>query len=315
VGKEQRVSALGGADAGEYKRTRQGIVLHKVVFKAKRPGRNTRDFLYPSSSGPRSAIARKSMSEAVTTDLAARLARDRFASGFERSVRPLVEGGKTDLKGRNVSRNHVLADSRIRVILNDIRDVGRTSSYLNPDQEAACTEFVCSLTGAEAGSHLAAELIRNITGKGSLEHFARLMHEICDGRENLRFGLADVNTAVSNEFDPVIVDGRLHPRSQRISDAVRELAHNRLISPEQCFDSLAITRDRATGHYVTSNAIKTGSDIGSRTAIDHFAPPVSFASLPRSYSVDLGRAGPSSLAPMPSEMFHHPSRPASDAME
>jgi hypothetical protein len=57
------------------------------------------------------------MTERTTEKLHERISTGEAASTIARSALPLEKGGKTVLKAKKISRNHILADSRIRVIL------------------------------------------------------------------------------------------------------------------------------------------------------------------------------------------------------
>ena len=284
-----------------------------AVFEGRRGvGRNKRDFIYPSEIGPRSANARGTMGAEVTSDLAASIPRDSLASSVARGVRPLRAGGRTELKARNVSRNHILADSRIRIML---ETVYARPGPLTAPQQAAVEELFHSLAGSEVGADLHDRFIdaRDRRSRAGLDE---VVNEACEGRENLRFGLADINTAVSNEFDPIVIDGRLDERSARIRDAVLDLSRTRLIEHGSAFDALAVTKDRATHEDVTSTALRSSTlarDTGSRTVIDPFARPFNESRLARRQSIDLGRPSEAAAsARAPAREWHHGSLGGTD---
>jgi hypothetical protein len=313
----------GSAATGLQGRSLRGRFVPEGPARSTRTGawgRDSKHFAYPSEIGPRSSNKRKGMDEAVTTDVIARLDSDPFSSSDARSVRPLA-GGKVKLKKAGMSRNHILADSRIRIIIEEIYDHPKRHARENLP---AIREFFQSLVGDAQGDALS-ESFQNARTRGDLN---AAVDEAAEGRVNLRIGNAMINSKVSNEFDPVVVDGRLSRDSARIRDAVIALQAKRLISFKSGFDALAVTKDRATGKDVTSTVLKSatlGTATGSRTRIDPFAVP---ADAPRRrYSVDLGvldGAAAAAAAAREAEArgakrrktgasdFHYLSRPATD---
>ena len=180
--------------------------------------RNNSRFLYPSSGGERPVKKRKTMGADVTDDLVARGPNDPFTPSIARSVAPLTEGGKAALKEHQASRNHILADSRIRVILESIA-TGDKAKVVKADgtKRRALERFFVALNGPERGRDLFNRYMTSMDRGREVR--AGIIHEVAAGRENLRFGHADIKTAVSNEFDQVVDDGRRDPPSIDIRDA------------------------------------------------------------------------------------------------
>jgi len=117
---------------------------------------------------------------------------------------------------------------------------------------------------------------------------------------------------ITNEFDPVIVDGKLDPRSYKIRDAVIGLGQTGLIETKMVLDSLAVTKDRATGEDVTSTVLKTSTmneETGSRAMIDQMAGPANTRKRARSASIDLGKPAKRVAVQQATREFQNLSRP------
>ena len=186
-------TGLGVSDGGIRLRSR--VVLRTTILKEKRSGfRDKKKFAYPSTEGERPAAPRKPMGTDVTNDLIARGPKDPFRSSKARSAEPLQKGKKTQLKKQGISRNHILADSRIRLILLKMaRKVG--GAKIRAREKAALQKFLESLSGAKTGRAQVRKFIK-FSAKSDLTALDDLSHEIAAGRENLRFGDADINTVI-----------------------------------------------------------------------------------------------------------------------
>ena len=125
------------SESGRQLRSR--VVLETTILKEKRSFRDQANYIYPSTSGERSAEARKGMGDDVTRDLMDRGPRDPFTPSVARSVEPLKEGEKPALKKRGVSRNHILADSRIRVMLEKIATGNKATALKSAGPERNCS--------------------------------------------------------------------------------------------------------------------------------------------------------------------------------
>jgi hypothetical protein len=311
------IAQLSGAKRGregesEERTLRSGTVLKTTILKEKPSFRDDANYIYPSTSGERSSEARRGMGEDVTRDLMDRGPRDPFTPSIARSVESLREGEKPALKKRGVSRNHVLADSRIRVMLEKIASGSKANALKSagPERESL-QRFFEAISGKEVGGK---QLERFIEALGPGKSAARneVIHEVAGGRENLRFGHADINTVVSNEFDPVVVDRRLDPRSMEIRDAVIGLGHKGLIEPKMVLDALSVTKDRFTHQDVTSTVLESlhiNERTGSRTEIDHFAAAANPFKIERSRSFDFGKPSEKPSVMQPAREFHYQSRP------
>jgi hypothetical protein len=257
------------------------------------------------------------MTSEVTHNLIQSRRGDPFTSSISRAVEPL-KGGKPELKKHSVARDHILADSRIRAILGSIfeRLKGTQTDLTKSDpQHKSLVKFFESLCGKETGEDVCLKF-EEACRSSWLNDANEAIDIAANGLENLRFGVAEINTKVDNEFDPVVVDGRLDPRSMAVRDAVIGLAQSGLVSFEKALDATAVTKDRLTHQDVSSTVLERSSlntRTKTRTRIDPFAPPANRASFPRSRSIDLGR--PSDLHPTnpvqePSSEFHYLSRAA-----
>ena len=281
------------------------------------------------------------MGEEVTRDLFARGPADPFTPSIARSIKPLREPPNPVRRGRKkvvtaldkprnenfemkkagVSRNHILADSRIRVILEKIAADPKKARALQSDgpKRKALVNFFEALSGKEPGTKQAESFIEALRTKNTARRKLAI-DAVAEGRENLKLGNAPVNTAISNEFDPVIVDGRLDPRSMKIRDATIALGAKGvgLIGPRRIWSTLSVTKDRFTHQDVSSSVISSRNNkTETRTVIDHFAGPANPFRHTRSRSIDLGSLGDKSRLSsnvrwpevVPSREFHHLSRP------
>ena len=257
------------------------------------------------------------MGQDVTRDLVGRNAHDPFTSTVSRAAQSLTDRDTTALRANNASRNHVLADSRIRTILEGIA-TGEKANLLkeNGRERNAVKRFFTALSGGDAGERLFAAYVESI-GASRLDRM-NILHDVAAGRENLRIGLSDINTAVSNEFDPVVVDRRLDPRSMEIRDAVISLGHAGLIEATTMLEALAVTKDRFTHEDVTSTVMERRSineRTGSRTVIDPFAAASRTSDRPRSRSIDFGQSSELHQIRAPAREFHYTSRPGGPSIE
>jgi hypothetical protein len=328
---------------------RSRAVEEKTILKQSRSFRDKVHYVYPSSSGPRSAETRKAMGPDVTRDLFNRNHSDPFTPAIARSVKPLSkddtrhlvyrDGKKPStkankprdenfqLKQAGASRNHILADSRIRVMLESIAKGDKVKALQsNGKERKALVNFFEAISGKGPGTEQAERFIKALWSGNKKERNSAI-DDVTLGRENLRFGHADVNGKISNEFDPVIVDGRLDPRSMKIRDAVIGLGSQEvgLLKSQKknkktvtVLDVLAVTKDRFTHQDVSSSVISSRNNkMETRTRIDHFAGPANPFRRTRSHSIDLGSLGDkprlSSNVRLPevarSPEFHHLSRP------
>ena len=80
------------------RKLRNRVVPETTILKENRSFRDHANYIYPSSSGERSAEARKGMGDEVTRDLMNRGPSDPFTPSVARSVEPLKEGEKPALK-------------------------------------------------------------------------------------------------------------------------------------------------------------------------------------------------------------------------
>lgn len=330
-------------------------VTEKTILKQSRSFRDKVHYVYPSSSGPRSAEPRKAMGLNVTRDLFNRNPTDPFTPPIARSVKPLSKDDTRDqgfrdrkkpstkankrrdknfqLEQAGAARNHILADSRIRVVLESIARGDKVKALQSDGKERkALVNFFEALSGKGPGTEQAERFIKALrTGNKKQRNSA--IDDATLGRENLRFGHAEVNGKISNEFDPVIVDGRLDPRSLKIRDAVIGLGSvevgllkSRKVNKKTVtvLDVLAVTKDKFTHQDVSSSVISGRNDkMETRTVIDQFAGPANPFRRTRSHSIDLGSLGDkprlTSNVRLPevvrSSEFHHLSRPGIPELE
>jgi hypothetical protein len=267
-------AARGGSDISPGA-LRSGRIRSSTLSKKVRnfTGRNTAKAIYTDlGKYPRSSTKRRPMNAELTKDLLA----EGFQSAVSRSVVNL-KTGKTELKPNNAARNHILADSRIKNMLDHIftnkdKPANKIDSVSErQSKRKALLRFFTALSSDEDGARLHGEF-RNVRTRSAYEI---ILHETSEGRRNLRIGLADVNGLVSNTFDPIVIDGRFSKESQEIHDAVMELSRVGHIPFGMALDSLAITRDINTHHHITSTVIRTNNNtvVESRTPLDRTAPP------------------------------------------
>jgi len=296
-------------------RTRDALSKKKTRFS----GRNTADYLYPSDRGAASGPSRKAMSSDITKGMRERAAADVTATSLSRHIVPLSADPfappTPELKSRGVARDHILADSRIRGLLSETYHGNSANAVDDGRKSAALTRFFTALAGEAQGADLS-ERFRNACRTRNADARDAVIHEAADGLVNLRFGNADINTVVSNEFDPVVIDGRLTEESMEIRDATIGLAEAGLVGIRTVSDALSVTKDRHTHEDVTSTVMRGATiagQTGSRTVIDSFALPKDRRMFTRRNSLppeDTGR--PASRAMAPAREFHHSARQADD---
>lgn len=263
--------------------------------------RNTELFVYTSSLGKKATFERRGMSKNVTRDLAARAPFDRLSSTDERRLQLLERRtpanpfgrGESALKNQGLSRNHILADSRIRVAFDEIVKKLEAQST-TPEAEAAIKDFFVALAGKDEGEIINNQFREAINSKNQRMQ-KKAIYAAANGRENLRIGDAATNTVISNHFDPIIIDGRDSVRTRKIRDAFIELGRVRLISTQSVLDGLAVVKDRATHQDVTSTVIESlaiNERTSTRTRIDRFALPKDESNQPRSRTIEEGTSAP-----------------------
>jgi hypothetical protein len=287
-------------------------VPQTTILQERRSFRDTRRFFYPSSVGELLVEKRKAMGPEVTNDLVARGPKDPFTPSIARLKVPLTKTGKEKLEKHKPTRNHILADSRIRVILESIATGDKAKVVqANGPKRMVLERFFVALNGSNRGRDLFNRYVASMDlGR---EVRAGILHEVAAGRENLRFGHADINKAVSNEFDPVVVDGRLDPRSMEIRDAMIDLVAKGLVDFMTVRNALAVTKDKFTHQDVTSTVLESrniNESTGSRTVIDPFAGQANPLRMTRSRSIDFGQASDRPAFKQNAREFHYTSRPA-----
>jgi len=285
-------------------------------------GRNDSELNFPSGYGERSAVPRGAMPPAVSQRLNERtLNEPSSSSSIARSVRSLTEEGKTELQANNASRNHILADSRIRVILDKVRTArSGQRDGLTIEQRTAVCRFIEAMT-EESGEQRFDELEKayDEADKQLLHANANLKtvyDSIANGVGNIRYGDARTNGDVSNAADYDVMDNRLTARSDRVRNAVLELSRNGLIGHGDAFDSLGVPREKGTNLDVTSSATSSSglSTTGVRARIDPFEAPVSDERFQRRHSFTASGPPPLDLLSgsetyqAPYQDWHHTSR-------
>ena len=167
------------------------------------------------------------------------------------------------LSDAQASRNHILADSSINALLHTAYASGNPST---PAQDAAVRGFLRSVAGDDDAAYQgalaswnAAQAARGTSA--ARDHLHSAVHTISLARGNLRFGDASTNEAISNAFDPVMVEGGgVSPRSAEIRDGVMGLGSNGLVSHPQAIAATTPAIDPATGTYMTSSSSRERPD-------------------------------------------------------
>jgi hypothetical protein len=260
------------------------VTVFAMAKRSRGIGRDTENIVYTAGPGERAAHGRSSMGDRVTRDMLEHSLAGP-ASPFAMRIQPM-KGGRTQLKAQNVSRNHILADSRIRIMLlraravlnQRDRDRGASSSSSSASaspartsQEEAVAKFLKALAGEAVGEDLYNRFEASRGNPKRIARFNAVIDKACVGVLNLRFGEARTNGQISNLFDPVVIDGRLSPETARIANAVRRLAREGLIPFDVHLDALAVAKDRATFQDVTSSAFAADGSVATRiAAIDYF---------------------------------------------
>lgn len=274
-----------------------------VPRAARRTFRNTATTAYPASYGRKSIISRGPMGKAVTDALDARTAFDGATPATARIVKG-TSSHTTAMASNNVSRNHILADSRIRVILDDILH-RYSKGNLDLQQLKAVERFIEAITGESGEEQF--EKLCNAFSKGPVE--TKVVYDrIANGILNLRMGLASFNTVISNLFDPVLIDGQLDERSTAIRDAVINLGWHGIIDVTLQMDSLAMARDRETGLSLASSSMSSldPMQVHGLTMVDSFIQRQSRPVRSNSISFLLREHGPAAAAGQ--QMWHHTAR-------
>lgn len=164
------------------------------------------------------------------------------------------------LKGAGLARCHILADSRVAVIVPQV--VGRVAASGTGDLVAppeAVASFIAAMTGPGPGRDLAASHFVNAVnqarqGKASSFSARVVINALSLGQNNLYFGDATRNGDVSNGFDMLFDEqGRPEARAIAIRDAVIVLAQQRLLDFHMALNAITPTRDRRTGLAMTSS--------------------------------------------------------------
>lgn len=284
-----------------------------VIKKSRGSFRDYNNYIYTSDIGPTSNVNREPMPNSLTSDLLREGRGDPLVSSLAMKVEPL-KGGKLKLKEQNVSRNHILADSRIRTILSIIFKVERVE--LAPKSDALLN-FFSSLCGEKVGK---ATFLKFMDAYRSRNwDAAKVAISIAaNGLRNLRLGDAAINTKISNQFDPIVVNGRLDSRSKKILYAVLNLSKNKLISHETALNALAVVKDIHTHQDVTSTVLKSSSidrETKTRTLIDYFVRSVNRNAFKRRQSTPLVQNHSNDLHPDNSLLelsreVHHSTRPS-----
>lgn len=257
---------------------------------------NTRrwKYLYGAQYGNK-LPGREPMPQKTTWEMLDASQNDPLAAPYAGKVRPLEDGDKLRLRPINVSRNHILADSRIRIILDTVHKKLSNSTAPPFDETSASVQslgtFLKALSGESEGAAQHARFVAayraNPADKRALR---RVINEACQGRRNIRFGDAQKNLGISNQFDPVVLNGRLDVNSMRIQLAVLGLAHHQLITYELATDSLTVVKDRTTGYDLTSTMLRRdgiNAAIADRVIVDPFAPSANIGALARRRSIDV----------------------------
>lgn len=289
------------------KTLRNRTVVAEAPAPSKGYKRNSAEVIYPSGIGARSSKKRKGMPVSVTRDLLDAARNNSHASPFARAVEPLGGGGP-ELRASGASRNHILADSRIRNILETTlgaMDMLDRSGSRTADHDTAIESLFHALAGPEEGERLNAEF-HDAYGRGDQSDLDGIVEQACVGRLNLRVGGAAPNGDISNQFDPVVVNGAYSEDSARIDRAVRELGRLRLVPFETVIESLSTAKDRFTHYDISSTVLRQGQEFHntSRVVPDLFAPPASASVRRSSFSEGTNRPPAASSALAPAREFH-----------
>ncbi len=295
------------------------VRIFAIAKRSRGIGRDTRNIVYTAGPGERATHGRSSMGDKVTQGILEH-SQAGPTSPFVMQSQPL-KGGGTQLKAQGISRNHILADSRIRIMLLEAREVldqrdrdrgasssssSASASPARTSQQEAVAKFLKALAGEAAGEELYDQFEASRGDPKRIARFNAVMDAACVGILNLRLGEARTNRQISNLFDPVVIDGRLSRETARIANAVRRLAARGLIPFDVHLDALAVAKDRATFQDVTSSAFAADGSVATRVpAIDYFRGSSALAGLRRRNSFSTApAAGKRQNHKEPAREFH-----------
>jgi len=239
----------------------------KVPLVAKKKGyRQNPNMLIPLHV-ERSTLQRKSMTAAHTQMIATVGARSRnltqqvsVASATDwSSVSSAQDQPQFALKDAGLARCHILADSRVAVIVPDlIRKLAASGTGAMTELPPAVNQFVEAMLGQPkinlVNGFLLSEANKVRGGKATSSYsVAVIVNALSLGENNLFLGDANRNGDISNGFDMLFDDrGRPDPRALRIRDAVIRLAAHRLLDFNLASNAITPTRDRRTGMALSS---------------------------------------------------------------
>jgi hypothetical protein len=154
------------------------------------------------------------------------------------------------LKNKNVSRDHILADSNVRNIVTEIYKFMKKSGAEKIPMSVA--RFVHAMTAGDGYKSVIQRMKIDFSRKGQA-NFAGVADELSHGRGNLFFGDARVNGNILHGLDVPLERGRPTRAAAKIMDATNGLGHEEVVPREMIFDALSPTGSASTGLALSSS--------------------------------------------------------------
>ena len=215
----------------------------------------------PAGSVHRLMISRRtrpSMGGHLTTRMKIRAMKTKggvfkHSSARTRKALAIIKNPKLGLSALKVSRNHILADSSTQAILIEASHKYKAS----PAHKGAMRGFLHTMAGRKEGDTAFSEFetAHNVQAPNFKSALMRKTVKIASlGKNNIRFGDADLNEMILHGFDPEVAShGTWSSGSQAIHDSVVHLHNAGLISAETRKAVLSQSENRKTGEKLSSS--------------------------------------------------------------
>lgn len=244
--------------------------------------RQDKDLLYPGQ-GLRSTLKRKAMNDKNSGSIEqATLGGHAGPSAFMHKARKLNPSDAKSifkLRDNQVARCHILADSNVRIIVDQLYTNMKAAYKANPGGfaiPATIRTFVKAMTVGINENNILAWMQQDIQANSNA-HLKDVLDYLSHGAGNLFFGDADRNGKILHGLDLPLDNGRPSRNAAGIIDAVNGLPLVFGIKAQ----ALEPTRRRDDGGALSSNASNYDAEL-------RFAKPHSAQSLQRSNSFSFG---------------------------
>lgn len=242
-----------------YMQTRAGGIAQKFVAEKPSSGTSRRVAVPPQVV--KSLATRRGMLASDTHSIAAHGAKEvgdaEFHSPQQLETAGLRQWKEKDaatketyaLRKEEMARCHILADSRVRNIIDEL------IASMRSKKEDQVPDVAMNLFRAMAPGkvdQISQYIIKSVKQtKGSR---GEAMHDLSHGQNNLFFGNSKRNGLIKNGFDAPIIDGDISAEAKSIRDAVICLAGAGYIKFLTALNSTSASIDRQTGKALTSSA-------------------------------------------------------------